>query len=67
MTERKGMDVHEKTWFAISREKKRVTSERDEVLSRTDWSSRNCSGPSSGSCSRFSTESLMSHSSGCAP
>ena len=24
------------------------------------WSSRNCSGPSSGSCSRFSTETLMS-------
>jgi len=35
MTERKGMDVHDKTWLAISRGKKRVTSERDEVLSRT--------------------------------
>ena len=35
MTERKGMDVHDKTWLAISRGKKRVTSERDEVLPRT--------------------------------
>ena len=33
MTERKGMDVHNKTWLAISRGKKRVTSERDKVLS----------------------------------
>jgi len=32
---KKGMDVHDKTWLAISRGKKRVTSERDEVLSRT--------------------------------
>jgi len=35
MTERKGMDVHEKNWLAISRGKKRVTSEHDEVLSHT--------------------------------
>jgi len=35
MTKRKGMDVHNKTWLAISHGEKRVTSERDEVLSRT--------------------------------
>jgi len=29
------MDVHDKTWLTIRRGKKRVTSERDEVLSRT--------------------------------
>jgi len=29
------MDVHEKTWLPIIRGKKHVTSERDEVLSRT--------------------------------
>jgi len=30
MTERNGMDVHDKTWLPISRRKNRVTSERDE-------------------------------------
>jgi len=29
------MDVHNKTWLPISRGKKQVTSEPDEVLSRT--------------------------------
>ena len=35
MTESKGMDVHDKAWLAISRGTNRVTSESDEVLSRT--------------------------------
>jgi len=35
MTAKTGMDVHDKTWLAISRGKKRVTSERDEVLLST--------------------------------
>jgi len=30
MTERNGMDIHDKTWFPVSRGKKRVTSERDK-------------------------------------
>ena len=35
MTERKEIDVHDKTWLAISRGEKCVTSERNEILSRT--------------------------------